>query len=137
MTKSTGVGRGGARANSGRKSLDGAGALVAEMTVYLDQECFDIVESYGGGTVGVRMALRALIRLQSTAKENASYHGITKKRAAVSTTLPIPPKLVIPSELREDGTTYNFMAHARMVAKAKEEHERAMVKYRAACAQLK
>ena len=123
-----GSGRGGARANSGRKSVDGAEWVVA-IHAYLDQDSADLVEEYGGGSVGIRLALTELRRLQSTAKSSPTI----SKRAAVGTPTPIPPKRRVVPEHKpehEGGGKYHFMVHARMQEKADAEYLAAMVEYK-------
>ncbi len=126
MTKSRGVGRGGARANAGRQSADGAD-VVETMTAYLDQNALDIVNEYGGGTIGIRMALRAFSEMR--------LQPIAKKRVAVGTANVIPlklPKLREVPEFNADGARYNVAARMRLEREAQADYEQEMVEYRVA-----
>lgn len=114
---------GGRRAGAGRKSKDGAEWVVV-ITTYLDQEGADLVEEYGGGSVGIRMALRELAQLKSQPIAKA------RGRTAVGTTLPILPKLRVVPERNEDGVRYNITARMRLEREAQVEFEAAMLAYR-------
>ncbi len=83
MTKSTGVGRGGARANAGRKTADGV-VSVGSITLTLDEDTERVAYELGDGNygVGIRRAIAELLRLREAAEEVMGY---VSPRAPVST----------------------------------------------------
>ena len=116
-----GTGRGGYRANSGRKSPDGL-SVFASFTIVVDKASHDLIREYGGenGSHGVRAICHALLALQGTPAKTVAKSPAKKL---------VKPVWVEPSFEMPGGGMYGITKRVQIRAEAERKFKEDTAEY--------